>query len=114
MANKRNLKKHISYVCGDLAAECIVASHLIKGVDRKALEQLVMKIALLQDSTIRKVNIFFDKTPREYGDVKEYLAARRAYFATAYGKLIENFKKNIQEVVDEMNKAMPARKAAEA
>lgn len=114
MANKRNLKKHISYVCGDLAAECIVASHLIKGVDKNALEQLVMKIALLQDSTIKKVNIFFDKTPREFADFKQYHAARSEYFATAYGKLLEAFDKNIQGIVDEMNKAMPHKKPAEA
>lgn len=107
MANKRNLKKHVSYACGDIAAECIVASHLIKGADSAALESLVMKIALLQDATIRKVNIAFDKTPGSFEDVKIYNAARRKYFRTAYGKLIETFNAEIRGIVDEMNKAIP-------
>jgi len=112
MANKRNLKKHVSYVCGDIAAECIVASHLIKGADSAALENLVMKIALLQDATIRKVNIAFDKSSGSFENVRLYNAARRKYFMTAYGRLIETFNAEINDIVAEMNKAIPHGKKA--
>ena len=107
MANKRTLKKHVAYVCGDLAAECIVASHLIKGADAEALRNLVLKIAILQNDTIRKVNISFDKTPRDFEDAGKYNAAHRRYFATAYTKLMEGFNAAVRSIVDEMNKALP-------
>ncbi|MDE6528858.1 MAG: hypothetical protein K2L78_07420 [Muribaculaceae bacterium] len=33
MANKRKLKKHIIYVCGDVATECLIAAEYVKGID---------------------------------------------------------------------------------
>ena len=40
MANKRELKKEIKYVCGDLAAECLLAKNFVKGVDAKAMTEI--------------------------------------------------------------------------
>jgi hypothetical protein len=50
MANKRDLKKEIKYVCGDLAAECLLAKNYVKGVDAKAMKEIITKIADLQIS----------------------------------------------------------------
>jgi len=110
MANKRILKKHFAYVCGDLAAECIVASHLIKGVDADALNNLVTKIALLQDNSIKKINILFDKSISDFENAAEYRKARRKYFATAYTSLMKHFNDSVKEIIDEMNKALPKKK----
>ena len=41
MANKRELKKEIRKVCGDIAAECLLAKYLIKGADGKALNAVI-------------------------------------------------------------------------
>ncbi len=38
--NRRNLKKQISYVCGDIALECHFAANSIPGVDVKKLYQI--------------------------------------------------------------------------
>lgn len=32
MANKRDLKKQVKYICGDLATECMLAAEYVKGV----------------------------------------------------------------------------------
>lgn len=107
MSNKRQLKKHIAYVCGELAAECIVASNLIKGVDTPAMEKLVVKIAVLQNSTMRHVNVAFDKAPRDFENAAAYHKARNAYYRAAYGSLLESFRKSVAEIVNEMNAALP-------
>lgn len=107
MSNKRSLKKHISYVCGELAAECIVAANLLKDVDRQKLEKLVVKIAMLQDSTMRHVNVAFDKAPRDFENVKAYHKARNEYYRAAYKSLLDSFQKSVVEIVGEMNSALP-------
>lgn len=107
MANKRNLKKHIAEVCGELAAECIVASNLIKGVDTAKMDSLVVKIAMLQDSSMRHVSVAFDKVPRDFESAKAYHHARNAYYRAAYKSLLESFRKSVEEIVNEMNTALP-------
>ena len=34
MANKRDLKKQISYICGDIATECLIAAEYVKGITK--------------------------------------------------------------------------------
>ena len=56
MANLRDLKKEVKYVCGDLAAECMIAESFIKGVDREKMNGLVVRIADLQSTALSGVN----------------------------------------------------------
>ena len=111
MANKRNLKKHIAEVCGELAAECIVASNLIKGVDSAKMDNIVIKLAMLQDSTMRHVGVDFDKVPRDFDSPKAYRHERNAYYRAAYKSLLDSFRKSVEEIVSEMNTALPPKKA---
>lgn len=110
MANKRSLKKQIRYICGDIAGECITTSHLIPNVDRELLDNLVIKAAQLQSSTLNKTNISFEKTPHDFETKAEYTKARRAYFAAAYKSLTDHFNKQVEEIVSDMNKALPKKK----
>lgn len=109
--NRRNLKKLIRYACGDIAGECLFASNLIPGVNTEKLDQAIIDAAMLQTSTLSRVSIDFDKTPRDFENRAEYTKARRAYYAKAYAALKCDFNKQISEIVKEMNSALPARKA---
>ena len=93
--------------CGDLAAESITAMHLIKGIDRKKLNDAVLKAARLQSHSLDNSNITFDKTPRDFANKQEYRKARRSYFAAAYRSLRENFNSQVDEIIKEMNEALP-------
>ena len=110
MANKRTLRKHIEYVCGEMAAECIIASNLIDGIDRPVMEKLVVTIAMLQESTLRHVGVEFDKSPRTFETRRDYRKARNAYYRAAYRSLLDSFRKEVSGIVDEMNKALPRKK----
>ena len=66
MANKRSLRKYIECVCGEIAAECIIASNVIEGIDRKAMEQQVVKVALMQESALRRVGVTLDRRPCDF------------------------------------------------
>lgn len=107
MANKRDLKKQIRYICGDIAAECLIAGEYVDGVDRKAMREIVRKIAILQQNALQGCSFSFDKVPSDFENLKEYHAARKAYFKKAYDTLREKFNKRVLEIVKEMNAAVP-------
>lgn len=107
--NRRTLKKNIRYVCGDIAEECIFATHCLPGVDYKGFNDIVLETARLQTSSLRRVSVTFDKTPKDFESRKLYNKARRNYYAKAYLSLENDFNKQLQEIVDKMNKALPAK-----
>lgn len=110
MANKRKLKKQIRYICGDIAGECLMAKVLIPGVDKKAMTDVIVKTAELQNTALRRANISFDKTPRDFDSIGAYRAARSQYFNQAFKKLSESFNNHVLDIVKEMNSAMPKKK----
>lgn len=107
MANKRELKKEIQYVCGDLAAECLLAKNFVKGVDANAMKEIIGKIADLQVSALGHVSFSFDRLPHDFESGHAYRKARREYFKTAYKSLREKFYDKVNALVKEMNAALP-------
>ncbi len=92
MANKRDLKKKVKLICEDLATECMFAADYVKGVDANEMYGIVGKIATLQENALNRISFSFDKTP---------------YFKKAYDSFREKFNNHMQDVVKEMNGALP-------
>jgi hypothetical protein len=107
MANKRQLKKHVRYTCGDLAAEILIASHSIEEMDQEKAKEIVINIAALQVKSIKHVSFDFDKSFRDFDNKAAYKKARHAYFKKAYTKLINEFNDGVKQIVKDMNAALP-------
>lgn len=107
MANKRLLKKQIKYICGDIAGECIMSRYLIPGIDSAKMEEIVLTVATLQASTLKRVTFDFDKSKDDFSTVKEFNIARSKYFAEAYKTLSNDFNNSIKDIVKSMNEALP-------
>lgn len=105
MANKRSLKKQIHYICGDVAGEALMAKIIIPGVDKEAMTDVIIKVADLQSTGLARVNISFDKSPKDFDNISAYRKAKTAYFKQAYRKLSEAFNNQLLEIVKEMNAA---------
>lgn len=103
MANKRNLKKQVRYICGDLAGECIFARKAFPSVDPEAANNIVIEIAGLQESTIEKASFSFDKCVRDFENRQAYNKARNAYYSAAYKTLTDEFNASVKEIVKKMN-----------
>jgi hypothetical protein len=103
MANKRNLKKQIRYICGDLAGECIIAREILPGVDTGKVNDIIIAIADLQADTLEKISFVYDKSYREFENVHEYRVARNAYYKTAYKTLIAEFNAKVDAILKDMN-----------
>lgn len=109
MATKRTLKKNISRICGAIAADAMLAAHLDANVDRKKIEDVVRRLAALQEGARAKVTFWYDKTPRDFGgDKAAYNKARRTYFRQAFDQLRADFNKEAMDIIKELNEAVPA------
>lgn len=107
MANKRELKKFIRNTCGAMAAEIVLARAAFPEISRKDVHDIVSDIARMQCTNLAKVGISYDKTPRDFDTLAEYHKAKRAYFNTAFSKLIDDFNEEVAGMVQRMNKALP-------
>lgn len=108
MANKRELKKFICNTCGSLAADMVNLAELFPQIDAADVQRIVVATARLQASTLSRMGVAFDRTPRDFETKAAYNAARNVYFREAYTALLDTFDKGVAELVKEMNAAIPA------
>ncbi|MBO4995461.1 MAG: hypothetical protein J6C78_05790 [Muribaculaceae bacterium] len=108
MANKRNLKKQIKYICGDLAVESAISIHTVQDIDVEKMKKVISDVAELQVSTLKKCSFSFDKVAKNYNSRAEYNKSKSAYFKAAYDKLVSSFNNSVKSIVKQMNEALPA------
>lgn len=113
MANKRQLKKNISRVCGALATDLILASYAVPGIERSKVNELLIQIAALQSDARAKASFVFDKSAKDFESERAYNQAHQAYNRAAFAKLGEEFAEAVNGIIKEMNALIPveARKA---
>lgn len=107
MANKRQLKKMIKFVAGDIAGECLFTEATFEGVDTSKIPAIIVHLAEAQDNAIEKVSVCFDKIAKDFDSNKDYRTARKVFFKKCYGTLLQQFNSEIEEAVKEMNALRP-------
>lgn len=112
MANKRNLKKQIKYICGDIASESVLAIQFMPNIDQEKMANVINDIAKLQFATLEHLTFSFDKSPRDFADAKAYKKARAEYFKKAYDSVRKEFNEKVEAIVKEMNAALPKKGAS--
>ena len=108
--NRRTLKKNIRYICGDVVSQCLFATHCLPGAKIEEFNDIILKTAHLQTSSLRRTSVTFDKTPKDFDSRAQYNKARREYYSKAFKSLEKEFNKELQDFVGDMNKALPAKK----
>lgn len=103
MQSKRDLKKQIRYICGDLVGECLLIGEICPEDKQEELGQLIVDLAILQESTIAKATFSFDKTRKEFDSTIAYNKARSHYYREAYTKLHEQFNIALRDCIHRMN-----------
>lgn len=103
MQSKRDLKKQIRYICGDLVGECLLIGEICPEEKLGELNQLIVDIAVLQETTIANTNFSFDKSAKDFASAHEYKAARSAYFREAFTTLHKQFNVALSDAVHRMN-----------
>lgn len=87
MANRRQLKKRINYITGELFCECLVHSLYVPGADKEKADALMTDILNLQNDFISRV------CHTEKGSEKQF-----------YRKLHADFGKRVDEILEAIGK----------
>lgn len=84
MANKRDLKRGINYICSELFAECIATSMYSNNSDKENMDTLLKSLLRVHSDYTMRVS-----HPQPGMKAKKY-----------YRILIENFNKEVNDIVD--------------
>ena len=87
MASRRELKKNVNYIAGELFMECLVNSLYVPGTDKAKADELMGKILSMQDEFISRIS------HTEPGNVKGF-----------YKKFRADFNAKIDEIIDAIGK----------
>ena len=87
MASRRDLKRDISYVIGDIFTECLIYKELVPGTDKNAAEKLIVDLLRIDNEFITRIS------HTEPGNAKGY-----------YRALVNDFQKEISAVIDKLAK----------
>lgn len=87
MASRRELKKSVNYIAGELFMECMISSTYVPGVDNSKADKCMSEILNMQDEFINRIS------HTESGNVKGY-----------YKKFYEDFNKKVEEIIESISK----------
>ena len=83
MASRRELKKNVNYIAGELFTECIINSMFIPGTGEAKLGALVAEVLKMQDEFVSRIS------HTEPGNVKVFYKKFRADFNAKVNEIIE-------------------------
>ena len=83
MASRRDLKKNVNYIAGELFAECLVNSLLIPDTDKAKADALMAEVLKMQDEFVSRIS------HTEPGNVKGFYKKFRSDFNTKVNEIIE-------------------------
>lgn len=86
MANKRNLKRNINYVCSELFSEAVAVSMYSSKVTEEDVNALLASILVIHNDYVRRVS------HQEPGLSPKLF----------YKDLVNNFNKQVSEIVDQV------------
>ena len=87
MASRRELKKTVNYISGELFSECLINSLFVPGTDKAKADQLMAEILKMQDEFISRIS------HTEPGNVKGF-----------YKKFRSDFNAKVNEIIDAIAK----------
>ena len=87
MASRRNLKKNVNYIAGELFSECLVNSMFVPGTDKVKADELMNEILLMQTDFVSRIS------HTEPGNVKGF-----------YKKFHVDFNAKVNEIIDAIAK----------
>lgn len=87
MASRRQLKKNVNYIAGELFSECLINSMFVPGTDKAKADALMGEILSMQNDIVSRIS------HTEPGNVKGF-----------YKKLHTDFNAKVNEIIDAMAK----------
>ena len=87
MASRRELKKNVNYILGELFIECLIQTNYVPGTNKDKAEEIMLNILKVQDDIVCRIS------HTEPGNVKAF-----------YKKLRADFDAKVNEIIDSIGK----------
>lgn len=87
MASRRELKKNVNYIVGELFAECLVNSMHMPVAEKEKADKLMVEILKVQDEFVSRIS------HTEPGNVKGFYKKFRADFNAKVNEIIDSIEK---------------------
>ncbi|WP_455590634.1 hypothetical protein [Bacteroides sp.] len=87
MASRRELKKNVNYIAGELFSECLINSMFVPGTDKAKADALLADILSMQSEFVSRIS------HTEPGNVKGF-----------YKKFRTDFNNKVSEIIDAIAK----------
>ena len=87
MASRKELKKTVNYIAGELFSECLINSMYVPGTDKKKADELMGEILAIQQEFISRIS------HTEPGNVKGF-----------YRKFRSDFNAKVNDIIDAIAK----------
>ncbi|WP_321517830.1 hypothetical protein [uncultured Bacteroides sp.] len=84
MASRKNLKKHVNYISGEIFTECIINSLYVPGTDKVKADELMAQVLEMQQEFISRIS------HTQPGQVKQYYKKFHQDFSTRIKALIDS------------------------
>ena len=81
--SRRELKKNVNYIAGELFTECLINSMFIPGTDKVKADELMAEVLKMQDEFVTRIS------HTEPGNVKGFYKKFRADFNAKVNEIIE-------------------------
>lgn len=107
MANKREFKKYAEALGASACEAMMVTYYNQKDADKEAIEKAIAKVIAATAAAKSNADVTFDKGHKAFADLKEYSAAKKAFFKQLFVKINNDFNKEIDEAVKIFNAAIP-------
>lgn len=107
MANKREFKKYVDALGASVIEEMMVAYYNVEGADRKAIEEGVGRVIEAIENAKNNSNVYFDRGPKSFADMKEYSQEKRKFFSSLFNKIENDFNEEVEGAIKVFNGAIP-------
>lgn len=107
MANKREFKKFVEAVGGNVVSEMMTSYYNDKDADKEKIEHAIGRVLGATGAAKSNANVYFDRGVKSYADSREYTKAKAAFFKALFKKISGDFNREVNDAVKEFNAALP-------
>lgn len=112
MANKRDFKKYADALGASVIDEMVSAYYNVKDADKDKITESMKMVLGAIGKAKNNANVFFDRGPKAFENLKEYSKTKKAFFKSLFDKIETEFSEEVNAALKVFNAALPEEEKA--
>ncbi len=85
----------------------MIAYYNVDNAKKEQISAAVGKVLEAIENAKNNANVYFDRGPKAFGDMKEYAKAKKNFFKALFNKIENEFNEEINGAIKDFNAALP-------